>query len=208
MSQQRLTGAPLAEHNRSVHYYAKGYAANSGSALNQSFVDQIRCSRAMSQSMPHHGYRQSDPGAGHNSSRSRGSRSRVLVDPLVPPQAKSRYFLTLALLSLNTIASRPQRSHQTQPAPRKKRFTPIDELTARATWYLGSASNDDAEYRLRGRSDGAFVLRDSSSLPGCFVLSYRCVDMDMDATAALCCCNLTKWGIDLVCLGFGIRLVM
>jgi len=48
----------------------------------------------------------------------------------------------------------------------------VDEVAQEADWYLGTASGDTVKDKLQGRVDGSFAVRDSSSQPGNFVLSY------------------------------------
>lgn len=52
--------------------------------------------------------------------------------------------------------------------------TGMDEAAWGASWYVGRATNSAVMQALDGLADGAFVVRDSSSQPGSFALSYRC----------------------------------
>lgn len=49
----------------------------------------------------------------------------------------------------------------------------VDQHAWNSVWYKERASNHAAVDALKGKSDGAFVIRDSSSQPGSFALSYR-----------------------------------
>lgn len=49
----------------------------------------------------------------------------------------------------------------------------VDEVSWTAPWYAGKATNATIMQALDGLADGAFVVRDSSSQPGSFALSFR-----------------------------------
>ena len=49
----------------------------------------------------------------------------------------------------------------------------VDDLAWAAPWYAEKIANSKVNAALQDKPDGAFIIRDSSSQPGCFAMSYR-----------------------------------